>query len=401
MVYNTFFGLIPLFFKKRKEIISNNSEFVSILIPVFNDGDILEKNLENLVKLNYPNYEILIIYSEKSKDRTKEVALTFSEKYKNIKAISENISKPNALNLGIDSAKGEYLLFLDSDTFIYNGFIERALSYFSDPKVKVVASSPLGLNSTQNFVTRLAWIILNFKNFIEIGTNKYLHHIKFNGFGAIWRKSALIEGDKFRIDSSIEDAEFNLRVNSKFPTWKGISDYELPCYQYFPTSFKSFYLQQLRWNLGNFKYDAKGIFRISGMGIRQKFFYSSIFLMATLFPIITLFSTGMSFVQFFANFFYPNIAFGGGLFIILLGAISVTISFIAMFIFIYSQYQKNSLVKLSWKFIIIGNLIMIYFLFLILGIVALNALKSLIIRKKAKDIYWKVDKSEIQYTSPD
>jgi len=395
MSYAILFGVMPFFLKiEAKEY--GKSELVSIVIPVYNDAEILEQNLQNLVQLNYPNYEIIVVYSEKSIDKTEEVARKFAKEYDYVHAIPENISKPYALNLGIDNAKGEYILFLDSDVFIYNGFIERALGYFNEENVVLVNSCFLGFNSAENLATRISWGISNTIAFYGVGTNKFLKNVAFSGFGAIWRKSALIKCDKFAIDSIIEDAELNLRVSRKFPNWKGIWDDKLYCYQFYPNDFKTLYLQQMRWNTANYHYTVKGFFQTKGMGIRQKFLYISSFLTIILFPIITYFSLGMIIIQFFANFFFPNITFGGGLFYFILGIISFFIAFSTMFIFTYSKYRQNNRVKLSRKYIVLGVFVIMYLVGLIFAIVALNSLKDLVRKKKKSEVFIKVDKSEFK-----
>jgi len=399
MIYAVIFGLIPLFFK-RKPKGTLQSEFVSIIIPVFNDGEVLEKNLQNLVKLRYPNYEILVVYSEKSTDSTKEVALKFAQEYPNIHAFSENVSRGYGLNIGIDNAKGEFLLFLDSDTFIFNDFIEKTLSYFTSPDIKMVNSCFLGLNSTYNILTRISWSLSNSIAFYGIGINKYLKNISFMGFGGIWRKKALIECGKFATDSVLDDSELNLRAGVKFPHWKGIFDDNLFCYQFFPTNFKTFYLQQLHWHLGNFRYSIQGIRKLKQLGLRQKFLYISQFLAIDIIPLITLFSLGMIVVQFFANFFYPNLSFGGGLFYFGLGILSFAIMFITMFLFAYPKYRKSPHAKLSRKTIIGGIFVIIYIVGLIFAVVSLNALKELFKRKKGqKEVFVKVDKSKLDYSA--
>ncbi len=369
---------------------------MSIIIPVFNDGDILEKNLENLLKLKYPNFEIIIVYSEKSTDRTEEVALKFAQEYDNVRAFSENVSRPYGLNIGIDNAKGEFLLFLDSDTFIFDGFIERALSHFSDENVKLVSSCFLGLNATQNIITKVGWCISIVISFYGIGVNKYLKNISFMGFGGIWRKSALIECGKFDINSLLDDAELNLRASVNFPHWKGIFDDQLFCYQFYPTDFKTFYLQQEHWHLGTIKYNSKGMLKIKKMGFRQKFLYISQFLMIDIVPLITLFSMGMIIVQFFVNFFEPNLSFGGGLFYFLLGIIAFIFSFLTMFIFAYPKYRKDRYAKLSRKFILFGIFVIIYISGFVFGVVSLNCFKKLLSRGEKKEIFVKVDKSNLE-----
>ncbi len=393
-------GVIPLFLKsnsRNKDIYYG--ELVSLIIPVFNDGDILEKNLENLLKLKYPNFEIIIVYSEKSTDNTQEVALRFARKYENVRAYSENISKANALNIGIEKAKGEFLLFLDSDSLILDGFIEDALSYFDDDDIKLVNGCPIGLNATQNLTTRLCWSITNFISFCGIGANKLFKHVGFQGFGGIWRKSALIECGMFKVDSATEDSELNLRISSKFPKWKGVFGNHLYCYYYYPTDFTALYLQLERWSSGNLSYIShllKNIFGNFKMGFRHKFIYISQFTMTILLPIISWVSIGMSIVQFFVNFFEPDISFGGGLFFFLLGIISLIISFLVMLIFTYPKYYGDSRIKLSKTYIIIGVFGIVYLIGLIFGIASLNALKRQFFKKKTSEIFYKVDKSNIQ-----
>lgn len=398
MFYGIVLGIIPLFIKRRL-IKYEGNELVSIIVTVYNDGDILEKNLENLMKLNYPNYEVLVVYSSKSTDRTEEVALDFANRYINVRALSENVSRSYAMNLGIDHANGNFLLFLDSDIFIFDDFLERGLGYFSDNRVKLVCSCFLGLNATQNLATRTSWALSNTIAFYGVNTSKLLQNISFMGFGGIWRKDALIEAGKFALDSVIEDAELNLRVNKKFRDWKGIFDDQLFCYQFFPTDFPTLYLQQMRWNLANMKYTAKGFFSIGGMGIRQKIIYISSFLMIIVVPMITYFSMGMIFVQFFANFFYPNFSFGGGLFYFGVGILAFFISFGTMIFFIYPKYRGRSRVKLSRKFIFAGIFVIIYLVGVIFAVVSLNSLKNTLRGNLKEDIYVKIDKSNYQFPS--
>lgn len=390
--YTILFGLIPLAFRNKPQVYEG-SDLVSILIAVFNDGEILEKNLENLVKLTYPNYEILVIYSTKSTDRTEEVALHYASQYPNIQAIPESNSKSNALNMGIDRAQGEYIVILDSDTFIYDGFIERALAYFSNPNLQLVQGFIISRNSRQNLVTHLAWVFSVYFAFMQVGEVKYFHGFRFSGHGAIWRKRALVEAGKFALNTLTEDHELNLRLTAKFPHWKGVVDEQLFCYDFFPTKYTTFYLQQLRWVTGSIVYSLKGLRYIKTMNWGQKFLYSAGFLLGTVFPLISWSSMGMSVVQFFANFYYPNVSFGGGVFMFLLGVFTLIISFIIMFIFAYRTYYRNSMYKVSLTYILIGILGIMYLFGLVMAVVSMNSLK-LIVQKKANERFVKVDKSD-------
>jgi cellulose synthase/poly-beta-1,6-N-acetylglucosamine synthase-like glycosyltransferase len=387
-------GVFPHFFPPKIQIYKGSAP-VSIIVAAFNDGNALEKSLENNLKLSYPNYEIIVVYSIKSRDNTAEVANRFASQYDKVRAFSEDISKSNAQNIGIDIAQNEYLLFLDSDSFIYDGFIERALSYFDDPTIKCVQGIPIGLNATQNIATRLSWIIRLFFTFINTGNGRYSHEINFSGRGAIWRRDALIECKKFDVYNANEDLEINARIATKFPDWNGVYDDQLYLYEYFPTSITAFYFQQLRWGEGRVRYMGMRMRSFKKLNLGQKIIYSSTFLMGTLFPIIMWISMGMNFVQFFANFFHPNFSFGGGVFLLFLGMLFLIAYFIIIFIFAYRVYYHNQKIKFSLKNIIIGVFVIVYLLGLILALIGLHSLKILI-QKKESELFIKVDKSEVE-----
>ncbi|NVM52217.1 MAG: glycosyltransferase family 2 protein [Candidatus Helarchaeota archaeon] len=396
LFYAILLGLIPFFLKREPKEIPQESPEISIIIPVFNDGEVLERTLKNLLKLSYPGFEILVVYSEKSTDRTEEVALEFAQKYDHIQAFPENVSRGFALNLGIDNAKNEFLLFLDSDTIIFDGFIERALSYFSDENIKLVSSVFLGLNTTQNIVTMMGWSMMANMNFYAVGTNKYVRDINFTGFGGMWRKNALIECGKFALNTPSDEAEITHRVLTDFPKWKGIYDENLFCYQYYPADFKSLYIQQIHWMTGKLRYALGAIRKMSGMSLIQKFIFLSAIFMIIIFPLFIWFSMGMSFVQFFVNFFQPNISFGGGIFFFILGIVSALFAFTTLFIFTYSKHRGKSRVFLSRKFILGGIFFIMFICGIFYAVIALNALKEVVSKKKKREIFIKMDKSELK-----
>ena len=156
----------------------------------------------------------------------------------------------------------------------------------------------------------------------------------------------------------------------------------------------------LRWTSGNLRYVLKAIVQIKSMGVRQKFIYISQFLLGTLFPMIGIFSSGMMIVQFFANFFAPNIHFGGGLFFFLMSILVLIISFISLMFYAYPKYHGKSRVHLSLKFILFGIFVNIYLSGLIFGIVSLNSLKEVLTKKKEAK-FFKVDKSSLPLTGLD
>ncbi len=91
---------------------------VSIIVPVYNVENYLEKCLDSLVNQDFDNYEIVVV-NDGSTDKSKEIAERYQTKYAQIVLINqENKGLGGARNTGIEAARGEYLLFVDSDDYI-------------------------------------------------------------------------------------------------------------------------------------------------------------------------------------------------------------------------------------------------------------------------------------------
>jgi len=90
-------------------------ELISVIIPCYNHGRYLRTAIESVLAQTYPNVEIIVV-DDGSKDNTKEVAAGFDKvKY----VYQQNSGLSASRNTGIKESKGEYLLFLDADDWLY------------------------------------------------------------------------------------------------------------------------------------------------------------------------------------------------------------------------------------------------------------------------------------------
>ena len=94
---------------------------VSVIVPTYNSARTLQECLDALKRQNYADIEIIVTDSF-SKDRTKEIAREFTDK------IIDASSLALARKRGVELARGEYILFLDSDQIINPDTIERSVA---------------------------------------------------------------------------------------------------------------------------------------------------------------------------------------------------------------------------------------------------------------------------------
>jgi len=109
----------------NKKINKNNKITISVIVPVYNVENYLEKCVETIVNQTYKNIEILLI-DDGSKDSSSEKCDYLEKKYKNVKTYHKtNGGLSSARNYGIDRANGEYIVFVDSDDYIEKNMIEH------------------------------------------------------------------------------------------------------------------------------------------------------------------------------------------------------------------------------------------------------------------------------------
>ena len=86
---------------------------VSVVIPVYNRMDTIERSINSVLNQTYKNIEIIVIDDGSIDDTLKIIEhLSISD----IKVLKQNHRGANAArNLGISAAKGEFIAFQDSD----------------------------------------------------------------------------------------------------------------------------------------------------------------------------------------------------------------------------------------------------------------------------------------------
>ena len=91
---------------------------VSILIPVYNVENYLEKCLDSVISQTMNNIEIICV-NDGSTDHSGEILEKYQKKDKRIIVVNkENGGLPSARNAGLEIARGKYIGFVDSDDYI-------------------------------------------------------------------------------------------------------------------------------------------------------------------------------------------------------------------------------------------------------------------------------------------
>lgn len=108
---------------------------LSVIIPVYNSAEFLNKCIDSLVLQDYKDYELILV-DDGSTDASYEICCEYAGKYDNIRVLRQENSGPSiARNNGIQAASGDYLSFVDSDDWVmpdYFSVLDAAMSQNTD-----------------------------------------------------------------------------------------------------------------------------------------------------------------------------------------------------------------------------------------------------------------------------
>lgn len=108
------------------------AKLVSYIIPVYNVSGYIEKSVRSLFEQSYKNIEYIFINDSSSDDsevKLHQVIDDFTERREKVKVITneQNLGSATSRNIGLDMARGEYVMFADSDDWISCDYVESML----------------------------------------------------------------------------------------------------------------------------------------------------------------------------------------------------------------------------------------------------------------------------------
>jgi len=140
--------LPPLLAGCPGEELQNLKPLVSLVVPAYNEGPIVEKNLSALcqymesVEDNY-RWELIVV-NDGSTDETGKLAEAFAKTRDNIQVLHHprNFGLGSALRSAFPSCSGDYIVTVDLDLSYAPTYVEQLVEKMRESKAKVVATSP-------------------------------------------------------------------------------------------------------------------------------------------------------------------------------------------------------------------------------------------------------------------
>jgi cellulose synthase/poly-beta-1,6-N-acetylglucosamine synthase-like glycosyltransferase/spore germination protein YaaH/peptidoglycan/xylan/chitin deacetylase (PgdA/CDA1 family) len=191
---------------------------VSIIVPAYNEELNAVKSLENLLKTDYPNFNIIFI-DDGSKDSTFEKVSAAFKNNSKIKVLTKpNGGKASALNYGILQSNADFVVCIDADTKLLPDAVSLLMRHFIDSPgfdrsdVGAVAGN-VKVGNEVNLLTKWQSIeYISSQNFDRKAFAALNAIIVVPGAIGAFRKQAIEDAGGFTTDTLAEDCDLTIRI---------------------------------------------------------------------------------------------------------------------------------------------------------------------------------------------
>lgn len=192
--------------------------FVSILVPAHNEAVVIGKTVENILQIDYPCYELIVI-DDRSTDNTVEVLEEISKNNPKVKYFSRTPNsfpgKSAVLNDALKLAKGDAILVFDADARVKPDFLTELVPALEPHQVGAVQARKVIINREQNFLTRCQDNEMAVDTHFQVGRDAVKGAVELRGNGELIKRSALEDVNGWNIYTITDDLDLSTRLQIK------------------------------------------------------------------------------------------------------------------------------------------------------------------------------------------
>jgi cellulose synthase/poly-beta-1,6-N-acetylglucosamine synthase-like glycosyltransferase len=230
---------------------------ITIQLPLYNEMYVVDRLITSMTEIRYPKDRLEIQVLDDSTDETTAIAESAVEKARargfDIKLIHRNDRvgfKAGALENGLRTATGEFILIFDADFIAPANILEDSMGHFEDARVGMVQARWGHVNRSYSLLTELQSIMLDGHFVMEHGgRNRGGRFFNFNGTAGIWRKTAIVDAGGWEHDTLTEDLDLSYRAQMRGWNFVFLEDLVSPAE--LPVDVNAFKSQQARWAKGS------------------------------------------------------------------------------------------------------------------------------------------------------
>jgi cellulose synthase/poly-beta-1,6-N-acetylglucosamine synthase-like glycosyltransferase len=228
---------------------------VSIVVPMHNEGAIVERTLEHLMKVDYEPLQIIIVDDGSTDDTAERIGMwkIKHDHERHIEAFTKtNGGKADALNTAIRTrATGELIMCLDGDSILAPDAVEKSVAHFTDQHVVATASNVniLRDGTLLGFIQRFEYLVNHHMKKAQTAFN--IEYI-IGGVGSMFRRETLDEVGYYDTNTMTEDIDLTMKIIARKGNKKNRVMFAADSIVYTEAvpSFRSLIKQRTRWKYG-------------------------------------------------------------------------------------------------------------------------------------------------------
>jgi poly-beta-1,6 N-acetyl-D-glucosamine synthase len=232
------------------EPVQDNYPFVSIIVPAFNEAEVIQASLSSLLELRYPYYEIIAV-DDGSTDGTYEKMREFEGNHYGVRVSvyrKENSGKADTLNYGIRRSKAPVVVCMDSDSRLTPAALRYAVRHFNDPHVGAVAGNVKVINRHNIWTKLQALEYIEGLNIVRKAQAFWRTVNVVPGPIGIFRRSAIEGVGGYDSDTFAEDFDMTVKILAE--GWKIHYEPKAVAYTEAPEELLDIIKQRYRWSRG-------------------------------------------------------------------------------------------------------------------------------------------------------
>ncbi len=223
---------------------------IALIVPCYNEEQDAEDTVTNLLKQDYPNFEVIAI-NDGSKDRTGEILDRLVEQHPNLRVIhqAKNQGKAMGLRMAAMCTDAEYLMCIDGDALLAPDACIWMLRHFQmNPKLGAVTGNPR-LRTRSTLLGRIQ--VGEFSSIIGLikrAQRIYGRLFTVSGVCVMFRRTAIHSVGYWSTDMMCEDIDASWRL--QLQGWDVRFEPAATCWILMPETVSGLWKQRLRWAMG-------------------------------------------------------------------------------------------------------------------------------------------------------
>lgn len=258
-VYAVYLHLATLH-KKRKEkknpqaVNENFKPFITVMVPAHNEASVIGKTVENILAMNYENFELIVI-DDRSDDNTANVVKELENKHDKVTALVRDKSafpgKSAVLNDALLLAKGEAILVFDADARVEPDFLSKLVPALEPEDVGAVQARKVIINKDYNFLTRCQNNEMTLDTHFQLGRDSVKGAVELRGNGELIKRTALDDIGGWNNHTITDDLDMSTQLHIK--GWDVRFCPEAIVYEEAIVSLVPLFRQRRRWLEGSIR----------------------------------------------------------------------------------------------------------------------------------------------------